>query len=152
LLRGVRHLRFSLAIFIPECRANRFSPSCFGAHDKSWEAALEGRGAGRMFAADTNGATAAAGYGILSARIGATQRSAQWTFAEFLRVDNLFDRPYVGSVIVNQANLQFYEPAPAAPGRSAPGRRCSSEAAIRIPSAVGCQAGVAPHKMRGRRV
>jgi iron complex outermembrane receptor protein len=30
----------------------------------------------------------------------------------FLRVDNLFDRRYVGSVIVNEANGRFFEPAP----------------------------------------
>ena len=33
----------------------------------------------------------------------------------FARVDNLFDRKYVGSVIVNDGNSRFFEPAP---GRS----------------------------------
>ena len=31
---------------------------------------------------------------------------------EFARVDNLFDKEYVGSVIVNATNAQYYEPAP----------------------------------------
>ena len=33
----------------------------------------------------------------------------------FARVDNLFDRKYVGSVIVNDGNSRYYE---GAPGRS----------------------------------
>jgi iron complex outermembrane receptor protein len=36
----------------------------------------------------------------------------RWTFREFLRVDNLADRNYVGSVIVNEGNRRFFEPAP----------------------------------------
>jgi iron complex outermembrane receptor protein len=31
---------------------------------------------------------------------------------EFLRVDNVGDRNYVGSVIVNETNRRYYEPAP----------------------------------------
>ncbi len=30
----------------------------------------------------------------------------------YARVDNLTDERYVGSIIVNQASAQFYEPAP----------------------------------------
>ncbi|HHU9729232.1 TPA: hypothetical protein ACUKZF_004553, partial [Escherichia coli] len=30
----------------------------------------------------------------------------------FGRVDNLFDKEYVGSVIVNESNGRYYEPAP----------------------------------------
>lgn len=30
----------------------------------------------------------------------------------FVRIDNLFDREYVGSVIVNESNGRYYEPAP----------------------------------------
>lgn len=43
---------------------------------------------------------------------------AQWgaaSFNGFLRVDNLFDRRYAGSVIVNESNGRYFEPAP---GRS----------------------------------
>jgi len=31
---------------------------------------------------------------------------------EFARVDNIFNEEYVGSVIVNEANRRYYEPAP----------------------------------------
>ena len=45
-----------------------------------------------------------------------TQHTARWQFSEYLRVDNLTDRTYVGSVIVNQSSAEYYE---AAPGRTA---------------------------------
>jgi iron complex outermembrane receptor protein len=40
------------------------------------------------------------------------QNVAAWSITEFARVDNIFDRSYVGSVIVNQSSSQFYESAP----------------------------------------
>ncbi len=43
---------------------------------------------------------------------GFTQRGGRWRLQEYLRVDNLTHRRYAGSVIVNDANLRFYEPAP----------------------------------------
>ena len=38
-----------------------------------------------------------------------------WNLSATLRVDNVLDRRYAGSVIVNEGNSRFYEPAP---GRS----------------------------------
>ena len=35
-----------------------------------------------------------------------------WSLREFLRVDNIGDRNDVGSVIVNEGNSRFFEPAP----------------------------------------
>ncbi|MBT9499546.1 MAG: hypothetical protein IV103_20515, partial [Zoogloea sp.] len=35
-----------------------------------------------------------------------------WRFSEFARIDNLFDRQYVGSVVVGDTNSRYYEPAP----------------------------------------
>ena len=35
-----------------------------------------------------------------------------WRFTEFARLDNVFDRNYVGSVVVGDANGRYYEPAP----------------------------------------
>ena len=97
-------------------RESAFAELVWRAPDKSWEAAVEGRVAGAMFAADTNVADSAraTGYAIANARVGLTQRSGTLTFTEFLRVDNMFDRAYVGSVIVNQsaATPQYYESAP----------------------------------------
>lgn len=36
----------------------------------------------------------------------------KWSLDLFSRVDNLFDKEYVGSVIVNEGNGRYYEPAP----------------------------------------
>ena len=43
---------------------------------------------------------------------GFVQTSGQWRFSEYVRVDNIGNRRYAGSVVVNDANLRFYEPAP----------------------------------------
>jgi iron complex outermembrane recepter protein len=79
--------------------------------DKSLEFAVEGRAAGSIAANDLNQAYAG-GYGIMNLRAIARQNAGSWSISEFARVDNVFDRSYVGSVIVNQASLQFYESAP----------------------------------------
>jgi iron complex outermembrane recepter protein len=72
--------------------------------------ALEARANGRVYVADTNDMTAP-GYGIMSWRGGFNQSIRQWQLGEFLRVDNLFDRHYIGSVKLNDSNKQYYEPA-----------------------------------------
>ena len=79
--------------------------------DNALEFAIEGRLAADM-AADDRNSEFASGYATLNARAIMRQRSGDWSFTEFLRVDNVFDRAYVGSLIVNQAKGQFYEPAP----------------------------------------
>jgi iron complex outermembrane receptor protein len=38
-----------------------------------------------------------------------------WSLRAFFRVDNVLDKRYIGSVIVNESNGRFFEPAP---GRS----------------------------------
>jgi iron complex outermembrane receptor protein len=40
------------------------------------------------------------------------QQDERWRLTEFVRVDNLFDKNYVGSVIVNEGNGRYYEPSP----------------------------------------
>ncbi len=45
-------------------------------------------------------------------RAGFKQNLMDWKLEEFVRVDNLFNRNYIGSVIVNASNNRFYEPAP----------------------------------------
>ena len=54
----------------------------------------------------------APGANLFNLRLGAQQQWARWTVREFVRVDNLADRDYVGSVIVNEGNRRFFEPAP----------------------------------------
>jgi iron complex outermembrane receptor protein len=54
---------------------------------------------------------AAAGYSVVNARVGCEQKSGIWTLREFVRVNNLADRNYVGSVIVGDTNGRFFEPS-----------------------------------------
>lgn len=54
----------------------------------------------------------ASGYAIASWRGGFNQKKGDWKFSEFVRVENLFDKEYVGSVRVGDLNGNYYEPAP----------------------------------------
>jgi len=51
-------------------------------------------------------------YTVFNLVAGLVQQGAGWHISEFVRLDNLTDRNYAGSVIVNDANQRFYEPAP----------------------------------------
>jgi iron complex outermembrane receptor protein len=78
-------------------------------------ATLETLGRARIYTDDRN-SDAAAGYWVANLRAGLEQETRHWRFSEFARLDNLADRAYVGSVIVNETNSRFFE---AAPGRTA---------------------------------
>jgi iron complex outermembrane receptor protein len=76
---------------------------------------LETIGRSEIYADDRNTA-AAAGYWVANWRAGFEQETKHWRFSEFARLDNLANRAYVGTVIVNEANSRYFEPAP---GRTA---------------------------------
>jgi iron complex outermembrane receptor protein len=75
-------------------------------------AAVELHGRGRLEVEDSNAAPPAPGFASLSLRAGTEFRIVGWVASPFLRVDNVFDRQYVGSVIVGESNRRYYEPAP----------------------------------------
>lgn len=54
----------------------------------------------------------AGGYGVAALSVARSFDMAEARFRAFLRVDNLGNRNYVGSVIVNEGNARFFEPAP----------------------------------------
>jgi iron complex outermembrane receptor protein len=76
-----------------------------------FHAGAEVRHNGRIYVDDANSQSAAS-YTIANLRAGFEQRIRQWRLTEFVRVDNVADRRYIGSVIVAEANGRFYEPAP----------------------------------------
>ena len=78
-------------------------------------ATFETQGRAQIYADDRNTA-AAAGYWVANLRAGLDQATRRWRFSEFIRLDNIFNRAYVGSVIVNESNQRYFE---AAPGRAA---------------------------------
>ncbi len=92
-------------------RHGLFSELMWRRDDRAAEWALEARANGAMAVNDVNAANAS-GYLVLGTRGVLRQSIGQWHLSEFVRVDNLFDRAYVGSVIVNQGSSQFYEGAP----------------------------------------
>lgn len=74
--------------------------------------ALETVANSRVYAEDTNTAQTAPGYAVVNARVQASQQFGGWRLRQFARLNNLFDRDYVGSVIVGDANRRYYEAAP----------------------------------------
>ncbi len=82
----------------------RHAPSGFSA-------ALEFQHKARVWVDDRN-SEAADASNVTNLAAGFVQVSGQWRFSEYVRVDNLTNRRYAGSVVVNDANLRFYEPAP----------------------------------------
>jgi len=64
----------------------------------------------QVYVDDTN-SDAAPSYSIISANAGYVWKQADWKVRTFARVDNLLDKDYVGSVIVNEGNGRFFEPA-----------------------------------------
>ena len=73
--------------------------------------ALEVRNVSKVWVNDAN-TDAAGAYTVANLRFGFEQKVGGWKLKEFLRVDNLGDRQYAGSVIVNESNQRFFEPAP----------------------------------------
>jgi len=76
-----------------------------------FHAGVEVRQSGKVFVNDQN-SEAAAAYTIGNLRGGFQQRGKGWRLTEFIRIDNITDRRYIGSVIVADANGRFYEPSP----------------------------------------
>ncbi len=75
-----------------------------------FSAAFEARHNAKVFVDDAN-SDAAESYILMNVRFGFEQRGAGWYVSETLRVDNLANRQYIGSVIVGDGNRRFFEPA-----------------------------------------
>ncbi len=74
-------------------------------------AGLEMVHSGKVFVNDLN-SDSAESYTLAHARVGWRQQWGPWEFRQLLRVDNLTDKRYIGSVIVNDANGRYFESAP----------------------------------------
>ena len=79
--------------------------------ERGFSTALELRYGDRIYTTDAN-AESAPPYSVVNWRIVFEQRASDWRINEFVRIENLFDKNYVGSVIVGDTNQRFYEPAP----------------------------------------
>lgn len=77
-----------------------------------FHAAVEGLARSKVQVEDTNTQQAAPGYAIANLRAGIERQYGALKLRGFVRLDNVFDRQYVGSVIVGDSNNRYYEPAP----------------------------------------
>lgn len=81
---------------------------------RGWRAGLELRRSSRVYVNDTN-SDAAPSFTTLALHTGYVFDFRRWNLSVTARVDNALNRRYAGSVIVNEGNGRFFEPAP---GRS----------------------------------
>ncbi|MGE0114387.1 MAG: TonB-dependent receptor family protein [Steroidobacteraceae bacterium] len=89
-------------------------------HPLGFNAGAEGRWNGRTQVNDANRtlrsdapADPVGAYFIAGVRAGFEQQPGNWKLNEFVRVDNVFDRQYIGAIYVNDQNGRYYAPAPA---------------------------------------
>lgn len=80
-------------------------------HDDRLRAAVTGQYRSRIATNDDNDVFAP-GFTLWHASVEARQYHDQWLFSQWVRVDNLLDKTYVSSVVVNQASGRAFEPAP----------------------------------------
>lgn len=78
---------------------------------QGWHAGAELRVLSGVYADDRNTARAP-GYGLVSLHAGYRRQVGNWRWSAFVRVDNALNRRTVGSVIVNEGNARYFEPAP----------------------------------------
>ncbi len=79
--------------------------------ESGWYAGADMRYMSDIEANDENTAKAPS-YTTVGLNTGYKFNYNNWMLDVFGRVDNLFDKEYIGSVIVNESNGRYYEPAP----------------------------------------
>ncbi len=79
--------------------------------ETGWYAGSDVRYMSDIAANDQNSASAPS-WTVVGLNTGYKLEQGNWLLDVFGRVDNLFDRHYAGSVIVNESNGRYYEPAP----------------------------------------
>jgi iron complex outermembrane recepter protein len=77
---------------------------------RGWRGGVEARYLGRVPVNDLN-SDAAASFTVAAAHVGYAVEAGGWKMLGTLRLDNLFDKKYAGSVIVNEGNGRYFEPA-----------------------------------------
>lgn len=77
---------------------------------RGWRAGIDLRYLSAVPVDDRN-SDRAPGYFVTGIHAGYTMPVGRWTLNAFARIDNLFDRRYAGSVIVNDGNGRYFEPA-----------------------------------------
>ncbi len=96
---------------IPGIARNAVFASLAWAPPRGWRAGVETRALSRVHVNDTN-SDSASSYVTASVSAGYALRLGAWQWSGYARIDNVTGRRYVGSVIVNEGNGRYFEPAP----------------------------------------
>ncbi len=96
-------------IYIPGIAKNQAFTRIAWQPKQGFQAGLEARYMDKIYVDDIN-SDSAPSYTVVAANVGYLWVNRDWKVNSYARVDNLFDRNYVGSVIVNDGNSRFFEP------------------------------------------
>ncbi len=96
--------------YIPGVAKNQAFVALAWQPETGLNAGLNVRYSDKLYVDDIN-SDAAPSYTLTSANVGYVWKNIDWKVRTFARIDNLFDEDYVGSVIVNDGNGRFFEPA-----------------------------------------
>lgn len=96
---------------IPGIARQSLFASLAWAPPQGWRAGIEGRYLSKMYVNDEN-TDSAPGYFTAAVHAGYLWRLQDWTLDAFARIDNVLDRQYAGSAIINTGYGRYYEPAP----------------------------------------
>ncbi|WP_244783337.1 TonB-dependent receptor [Acinetobacter sp. F-1] len=102
--------RIASGNYIPGIAKNQAFFSLGWKPEKGLHAGLDVRYSDKIYVNDLN-SDAAPSYTVAGANVGYHWKMQDWAVNTFARVDNLFDKDYSGSVIVNESNSRFFEPA-----------------------------------------
>lgn len=96
--------------YIPGIAKNQAFVGLAWQPEQGFHAGLEARYMDKIYVDDINSDTAPS-YTVVAANVGYLWVNKDWKVNTYARVDNLFDRNYIGSVIVNDSNSRFFESA-----------------------------------------
>ena len=96
--------------YIPGIAKNQAFLSLGWKPEQGLRAGVDIRYSDKIYVDDKN-SDAAPSYTVAGANVGYHWKMQDWAVNTFARVDNLFDKDYSGSVIVNESNNRFFEPA-----------------------------------------
>lgn len=96
---------------IPGIARQSMFASLTWAPPQGWRAGIEGRFLSKIYVNDEN-TDAAPSYFTAALHAGYLWHWQNWTLDAFARIDNVLDRQYAGSAIINTGYGRYYEPAP----------------------------------------
>jgi iron complex outermembrane receptor protein len=78
--------------------------------ETGFSTSFETRSNSKVFANDSN-TVSVAGYTVFNLRAGFEQKMQGWRLTEYLRLENLTDKDYIGSIKNNENTGRYFEPS-----------------------------------------